>query len=43
MKYSSEAYDATGEVTSGSWKILTKWELEKQDGQWVVTNVNEAP
>ena len=42
-QYTSEAYDATGEVTSGSWKILTKWELEKQDGQWIVTNVNEAP
>lgn len=42
-QYSSEAYDETGEVTTGSWRILTKWELEKQDGRWVVTNVNEAP
>ena len=43
VKYSSQAYDETGEVTTGSWNILTKWELEKQDGRWVVTNVNEAP
>lgn len=42
-QYSSEGYDSAGEITVGSWDILTKWELEKQDGQWVVTNVNEAP
>lgn len=42
-QYSSDAYDEASEVTCGSWKILTKWELEKQDGRWVVTNVNEAP
>ena len=43
VKYTSVAYDVDGEVTTGSWNILTKWELEKQDGRWVVTNVNEAP
>ena len=42
VKYTSVAYDVDGEVTTGSWNILTKWELEKQDGQWIVTNINEA-
>ena len=43
VRYSSEAYDKDGEISSGSWKILARWELEKQDGQWIVKNVNEAP
>ena len=43
VKYTSVAYDVDGAITSGSWDILAKWELEKQEGQWVVTNVNEAP
>ena len=43
VQYTSVAYDVDGEITTGSWDILTKWELKKQDGRWVVTNVNEAP
>ena len=43
VKYTSVAYDVDGEVTTGSWNILTKWEVEKQDDRWIVTNINEAP
>ena len=43
VKYTSVAYDVDGEVTTGSWNILTKWELEKQDDRWIVTDINEAP
>lgn len=43
VQYTSVAYDVDGEITTGSWDILTKWKLKKQDGRWVVTNVNEAP
>ena len=43
VKYSSEAYDKDGEVTFGSWGILSRWELEKKDNQWVVTSIKEHP
>ena len=43
VKYSSEAYDKDGEVTFGSWCILSRWELEKKDNQWVVTSIKEHP
>ena len=37
------AYDKDGEVTCGSWSILSRWELEKKDDQWVVTSIKEHP
>ena len=43
VKYSSEAFDKDGEVTFGSWGILSRWELEKKDNQWVVTSIKEHP
>ena len=43
VKYSSEAYDKDGEVTFGSLDILSRWELEKKDNQWVVTSIKEHP
>ncbi|MBQ2703934.1 MAG: hypothetical protein IJF58_00135, partial [Clostridia bacterium] len=43
VKYSSEAYDKDGEVTFGSLGILSRWELEKKDNQWVVTSIKEHP
>ena len=41
VKYSSEAYDKDGEVTYGSWDILSRWELEKKDNKWVVISTKE--
>ena len=43
VKYSSEAYDKNGEVTFGSWDILSRWELEKKGNKWVVTSIKEHP
>ena len=43
VKYSSEAFDKDGGVTYGSWDILSRWELEKKDNQWVVTSIKEHP
>ena len=43
VKYSSETYDKDGEILSGSWKILARWEVEKKEDQWVVTSENEHP
>lgn len=43
VKYSSEAYNKDGDVTFGSWRILSKWQLEKRDNQWVVISINEHP
>lgn len=43
VKYSSEAYDKDGEVTFGTWDILSRWELEKVEDKWVVTSIKEHP
>lgn len=43
VRYYSEAYDKNGEITSGSWNILSRWELEKVDGKWIVTSIIEPP
>ena len=43
VKYSSGAYDKDGDITCGSWDILSRWELEKKDDQWIVTSKKEHP
>jgi hypothetical protein len=43
VKYSTEAYDKDGEVTFGTWDVLSRWELEKTDNKWVVTSIKEHP
>lgn len=43
VKYSSEAYDENGEVTYGSWGILSKWKLEKVEDNWIVKSIREHP
>ncbi len=44
VRYSSEAYNASDVVTSGSWDVLSLWSLEKnEDGQWIVSHIKEHP
>ena len=43
VKYSSEAYDKEGELTYGSFNILSRWKIEKKDNNWVVTSIKEHP
>ena len=40
--YSVARYDSSGEVTSGSWDILSLWKLKNVDGEWKVVKVKEA-
>lgn len=41
--YSSEVYDADGNITSGSQNVQALWKLEKIDGEWVVVHIKEHP
>ena len=41
IEYFQEGYDETGELTTGSWSIKSRWTLEKSNGEWVVTDVLE--
>lgn len=43
VKYSTEAYDENGTLLSGSWRILSRWELRKTEDGWIVISVREAP
>lgn len=43
VKYTVTAYDGSGKVTFGSHDILARCELEKVDGEWVVTSLSEHP
>ena len=41
--YSYGSYNEAGELISGSWNILTKWKIHKENGQWEIVEIVEAP
>lgn len=42
VEYSHEAIDSKGETVSGSWDIVSLWEIEKDsNGDWFVINIKE--
>ena len=43
VKYSTQAFDINGDITYASWDVLSQWELEKKDNNWVVTAIKEHP
>lgn len=47
VEYYYHVYDAAGEAVTGSgsreYPILARWAVELRDGNWTVTNVQEAP
>ncbi len=43
VEYFHEGYDETGERTTGSWEIKSRWTLEKTDGEWIVSDILEHP
>lgn len=44
VKYSQEALDKNGNIVSGSWDILSRWEIQKDKNEnWYVSGINEAP
>ena len=47
VAYTVRGYDADGSLAYGSGsedgRILSRWSVEKQDGKWLVTAIDEAP
>ena len=44
VEISQEAIDENGEAVSGSWGVLSLWEIEKDtDGNWKVISIREGP
>lgn len=43
VNYTCRYFDADGEAVSWSVGIDSKWYIEKQNGKWVVTDIEEAP
>ena len=41
VKYSYIAYDVNGEVITGSTNVYSKWYLEKENGRWIVVDIEE--
>ena len=41
--YSCEYMDANNKILNASGDILSKWEIEKKDGEWVIVSIEEAP
>ena len=43
IKYSVEVFNANGERLTGSWDVTVRLSIQKTDGEWVVTHIDEAP
>lgn len=43
IKYSVEIYNEQGERISGSWDVPVKLSIQKKDGEWIITHIDEAP
>lgn len=44
IEYSQEAIDANGDSVSGSWNVVSLWEIEKdENGNWNVISIKEHP
>ena len=41
--YSCEVYDESGELLTGSRSIITRWEIEKLNGEWEIMKIFERP
>ena len=41
--YSYEARNPEGEIITGSWHIITKWKIHKENGKWEIIQIIEAP
>ena len=41
--YSYEVRDEENRLQTGSWGILSKWDIERHNGRWIVTCITEDP
>ena len=43
VRYTSKAYKQEGTMVTGSSNVYSRWTIQRQDGTWVVTNIQEHP
>ena len=41
VNYSQEYFDQSGKLIEGSWKVRSRWTVEKQKSEWKVTKISE--
>ena len=39
--YTQEYFDQNGKLLAGSWKVRSRWTVEKQNDEWKVTKISE--
>ena len=43
VKYDEELMDSSGNILSGSWNVVSRWKIHKENGEWKVVEIKEAP
>ncbi|MBQ8164985.1 MAG: hypothetical protein IJZ94_04140 [Clostridia bacterium] len=43
VKYDEERMDSSGNILSGSWDAVSRWKIHKENGEWKVIEIKEAP
>ena len=43
VKYDEEQLDSSGNIVSGSWRIISRWKIHKEGGEWKVVDIKEHP
>ena len=43
VKYSYEDFDEQDRRTYGSWNIVSKWKIHKENGKWKIVEIIEKP
>ena len=41
--YSYEAKDNDGNIVSGTWGVVSKWKIHREDGKWRIVDIDEQP
>lgn len=41
VEYSAKYYDNTGKVIYGAEQITSRWEIKKENNEWIVTDIDE--
>jgi len=43
VRYFYKGEDASGKLLTASGPLISKWTIQKIDGEWVITDIEEAP
>ena len=43
VKYDEEQLDSYENIVSGSWDIISRWKIHKENGEWKVVDIKEHP